>query len=172
MLIAFIALTHSNRNYKWYSAIADLHTSEFTVTHTLGFSVFTSRILATDFNTVIITCKVFSSQAEFQVSTELVAFLSQSSSTAASRDSLKFISTESESESYVTTDGQSASLSWIKAPNWALRPNLYYWLKIAGLLMWGALSDERTGLSFTIAAGLRQRSHSRVRVPWDSRPYF
>jgi hypothetical protein len=25
---------------------------------------------------------------------------------------------------------------------------------VAGLLMWGALSDERTGLSFTIAAGL------------------
>jgi hypothetical protein len=27
-------------------------------------------------------------------------------------------------------------------------------------------------LSFTIAAGPRQRSHSRVWVPWDSRPYF
>jgi hypothetical protein len=38
--------------------------------------------------------------------------------------------------------------------------------------MWGALSDERMGLSFTIAAGARQRSHSWVRVPWDSRPYF
>jgi hypothetical protein len=37
-----------------YSAIADLHTLQFTVTHTLGFSVFKSRILATDFNTVII----------------------------------------------------------------------------------------------------------------------
>jgi hypothetical protein len=37
----------------------------------------------------------------------------------------------------------------------------------------GALSlNERTGLSFTIAAGPRQSSHSRVRVPWDSRPYF
>jgi hypothetical protein len=36
----------------------------------------------------------------------------------------------------------------------------------------GRLSDERTGLSFTIAAGPRQRSHSRVRVLWDSRPYF
>jgi hypothetical protein len=43
---------------------------------------------------------------------------------------------------------------------------------IAGLLMWGALSDERTGLSFTIAAGPRQPSHSRVLVPWDSRSYF
>jgi hypothetical protein len=28
------------------------------------------------------------------------------------------------------------------------------------------------GLSFTIAAGPRQRIYSRVRVPWDSRPYF
>jgi hypothetical protein len=26
--------------------------------------------------------------------------------------------------------------------------------------MWGALSDERTGLSFTVATGRRQRSHS------------
>jgi hypothetical protein len=31
-----------------YSAIADLHTLQFTVTHALGFSVFTNRILATD----------------------------------------------------------------------------------------------------------------------------
>jgi hypothetical protein len=38
--------------------------------------------------------------------------------------------------------------------------------------MWGALSDKWTGLSFTIAAGARQRRHSRVRVPWDSRTYF
>jgi hypothetical protein len=31
-----------------YSAIADLHTLQFTVTHALGFSVFTSHILTTD----------------------------------------------------------------------------------------------------------------------------
>jgi hypothetical protein len=31
-----------------YSAITDVHTLQFTVTHALGFSVFTSRILATD----------------------------------------------------------------------------------------------------------------------------
>jgi hypothetical protein len=42
-------LIHSTRNKRQYSAIADLHTSQFvTHTHTLGFSVFTSRILATD----------------------------------------------------------------------------------------------------------------------------
>jgi hypothetical protein len=39
---------------------------------------------------------------------------------------------------------------------------------VASLLIWGALSDERTGLPFTIAAGPRQRSHSWVRFPRDS----
>jgi hypothetical protein len=75
-------------------------------------------------------------------------------------------------ESYVTTDGHSASVSWNKAPIWGLWPDFYYCKKFAGLLMWGALSDERRGLSFTIAAGSRKGSHSRVWVPWDSRPYF
>jgi hypothetical protein len=75
-------------------------------------------------------------------------------------------------ESYVTTDGQSASLSLNKARIWGLRPNFYYCQTVAGLLMWGAFFDERTGLSFTTAARPRQRSHSQVRVPWDSLPYF
>jgi hypothetical protein len=38
--------------------------------------------------------------------------------------------------------------------------------------MWGALSDERTVLSITVAAEPSQRSHSRVRVQWDWRSYF
>jgi hypothetical protein len=45
-------------------------------------------------------------------------------------------------------------------------------LSVAGLLMWVTVSEERTGLSFTIAAGSRQRSHSRARVPLDSWSYF
>jgi hypothetical protein len=77
----------------------------------------------------------------------------------------------SESESYVMTDGQPASLSWNKAPIWGLRPDLYCYLTVAGFLIWGALSDERTGL-FAIATGPRQRSHFRVRVPWHSWQYF
>jgi hypothetical protein len=40
------------------------------------------------------------------------------------------------------------------------------------LFLWGALSDERSGLSFVCAAGPCQRNLSRVRVPWDLRPYF
>jgi hypothetical protein len=41
---------------------------------------------------------------------------------------------ESESESYVTTDGQSASLSWNKALFWGLRPDLYYCVTVAGFV--------------------------------------
>jgi hypothetical protein len=56
----------------------------------------------------------------------------------------------SEWVSYVKTDCQSASLFWNKAPIWGLRPDCYYCQTIAGLLTSGALSDERTGLSFTM----------------------
>jgi hypothetical protein len=38
---------HTTLYCRQYSAIADLHTLQFSFTHALGFSVFTSRILAT-----------------------------------------------------------------------------------------------------------------------------
>jgi hypothetical protein len=41
-------------------------------------------------------------------------------------------------------------MSWNKAPVWDLGPDFYYCKTIAGLLTWGALSDERSGLSFTM----------------------
>jgi hypothetical protein len=77
---------------------------------------------------------------------------------------------------YATTEYKKASfwkfagpefsrpVSLCQAPIWGLRPDFYHCQTVAGLLMWGALSDERTGLLFTIAAGPRQRSHFRVRV--------
>jgi hypothetical protein len=69
-IIGFIATyTFTTRDYRKYSAIADLHTLHFTVTSALGFSVFTNRIMATDFVTVSpslqITHKVFLSQPNF-----------------------------------------------------------------------------------------------------------
>jgi hypothetical protein len=79
---------------------------------------------------------------------------------------------ESQSQSYVTTDGQSASLSWCQAFIWGLRQDFHCCQTVAGLLIWGVLSDEGTGLPFTIAAGSRQRSHNWARVPRDSWPYF
>jgi hypothetical protein len=42
-----------------YRAIADLHFFQFTGTHALGFSVFTSRIRATDFHIVIMRVKLY-----------------------------------------------------------------------------------------------------------------
>jgi hypothetical protein len=81
-------------------------------------------------------------------------------------------SSQSQSPSYVTTDGQSVSLSWCQAPIWCLRPDFYYCQTVPGFFTWGALSDERKDLPFTIAAGPRQRSHSWVRVPRSSWPYF
>jgi hypothetical protein len=52
-MIGFIStlITHSfncTQIHKQYSDIADLHTLQFTVAHALGFSVSTSRLLATD----------------------------------------------------------------------------------------------------------------------------
>jgi hypothetical protein len=58
------------------------------------------------------------------------------------------VASKSQNQSYVTTDGQSASLSWNKAPIWGVNPDFCYYQTVAGLLMWGALSDERTGLLF------------------------
>jgi hypothetical protein len=75
-----------------------------------------------------------------------------------------------ESESYITTDCESASLSWNKEPIWGLRPDFYYCqLRVCWC---GALSLTRGRVSFTIAAGPWQRSHFRFRVSWDSWPYF
>jgi hypothetical protein len=58
------------------------------------------------------------------------------------------------SRSYVKTDGQSASLSWCQAPIWGLRSDFHCYQTVAGLLMWGALSDQRMSLPFTISVVL------------------
>jgi hypothetical protein len=66
---------------------------------------------------------------------------------------------ESESESYVTADGQSANLSWYKAHIRGLRPDFFFRseygirLTVMFFIPWDALSDERTGLTFVCAAG-------------------
>jgi hypothetical protein len=70
---------------------------------------------------------------------------------------------------YRQSVGQSILAS---SPIWCTRPDFCYCQIFSGLMMLGALSDERTCLSFTSAAGPRQRSHFRVRVPRDSWPHF
>jgi hypothetical protein len=61
---------------------------------------------------------------------------------------VKVKKSQAKSQSDVTTDCQSASLSWNKAPIWSLTPDIYYCLTVIGFLMCRGLSDERTGLSF------------------------
>jgi hypothetical protein len=74
------------------------------------------------------------------------------------------------SQSHITTDNQSASPSWCQAPIWDPRPIILspwdFLLDSYCLLFCSALSDERTGLQFTVAAGPRQRSHARVCPLW------
>jgi hypothetical protein len=60
----------------------------------------------------------------------------------------------------------------IKHPSGAYDQIFIICVTITVLFLWGALSDEMSGLSFVCTAGPCQRSLSRVRVPWDLRPYF
>jgi hypothetical protein len=54
---------------------------------------------------------------------------------------------QSHSQSHITTDGRSDSLSWCRARS-ATCDQIFFSLKAAVLSLLGALSDERSGLSF------------------------
>jgi hypothetical protein len=60
------------------------------------------------------------------------------------------------------------SVSLVSSPIWGSWPDIYYSLTVTVLFLWGALSDDRTVLSFICSAGSCQRSLPRVRFPWDS----
>jgi hypothetical protein len=62
------------------------------------------------------------------------------------------LSKQSQSQNYVTTDGQSASVSWNIAPIWGLRPDFCYCQTLAGLLMRSALSLTRDNCSWPSSA--------------------
>jgi hypothetical protein len=81
--------------------------------------------------------------------------------------SLFYLTKSKSSQSHIAIDVWSVSNCWCRAPDIN-----YYRLTVTVLFLWGSLSDERTGLSLVYAAGSCQRSLSRVRVPWDLRPYF
>jgi hypothetical protein len=72
----------------------------------------------------------------------------------------------------ITTDGQSASLSWYQAPVWGLWPDFYYCQTVAGLLIWGRPLWREHGSVFYNCCCLCQRSHIQVRVPQGSWPHF
>jgi hypothetical protein len=58
----------------------------------------------------------------------------------------------------LTTDGQSANLSWYQATIWDPRPMFLslcwkLFLDMCVFLLWGSYSDERIGLYFTVVSG-------------------
>jgi hypothetical protein len=88
----------------------------------------------------------------------------------------RLIPGESESESrvtYFTTSGLLPIISSLRQTPWDSRPVILFSNRtLAVIVLCNVLSDEKICLSFTIAAGPRQRSHPHVRVSQDSWPYF
>jgi hypothetical protein len=69
-----------------------------------------------------------------------------------------------QSQNYVTTDGQSPSLAWCQTPSWAKEHIFVTFRQFRVFFIWGTLSDERTCLSFIIAARKQQTRVYSVRV--------
>jgi hypothetical protein len=142
-------------NYTYYTGnTADLHTFQFTVVHALGFSVSTSRLLVTDRST----------ETSTQITTNIIHKISQSHfkssqafyelPVAVSYRELNWTQLDSKSKSKSHYDWRSVSLPvLVSSPGWGSWPDVSTCLKVTVLSMWGALSDERSGLSFV--------SHSR-----------
>jgi hypothetical protein len=80
-LIFSTSVTNS-LNHTQYSAIANLHTFQFTVAHAQKFSVSASRLLATDLNTETITSNHYEAflpflvQSPWNLGTQLKTLLS------------------------------------------------------------------------------------------------
>jgi hypothetical protein len=74
-------------------------------------------------------------------------------------------------QSYFTTGGSlPISFSWRHAP-WEPRP-VFFKPNTCGHSLYVISSNERTGVSFSIAADTRQRSHFQVRIPRELWPHF
>jgi hypothetical protein len=100
-MTGFITLIHLASNYKRYCVIANLHTLQFTVTHTLGFSVFTSRNLATDFNTNYTNLTVTEAHIKSSLHSVIILLLSLLNHSAGiSRNFLNY----NLSQSHIATD--------------------------------------------------------------------
>jgi hypothetical protein len=69
----------------------------------------------------------------------------------------------SQSQSHIATDSQSASKSWCRALS-GTHDQIFSYLTVTVLFLWGVLSDERTGLSFVYAAGSSQRSLHTLQI--------
>jgi hypothetical protein len=126
----YCTYTFTTRDTMQYNDIADLHTCQFTVTHALGFSVFTSRILPTDLS--LSHCN-FKAHMKFSLhsliyflplfSTQFISsaptLISRQVGVAKLVSSLLDYCSLSQSQSHIVTDGQSISKSWCPASSGA-----------------------------------------------------
>jgi hypothetical protein len=147
------------------NAISTLYSS---LLHPLVSSVLTSRILATD---------LYQSHCHFK--SHMESSFAQPNSFLAIILQLPIPETRLNSIPLLPSSysGRLASrnstesklcLSWCPSTQLGLTTRFLLLSDSCGFVDMGRLSDERTGLPFTIAAGPRQRSHSWVRVPRDS----
>jgi hypothetical protein len=158
-MIGFIApYIFTTRDYRQYSAIADLHSLQFTVAYALSFSIFTSHILATELQESHCHFKsheIFFSQPNpfLAIILDSVQFLCSLAHIPAgwrpeSRSSLldycSLLSRKSEVKVTLRlTVSQSVSQSvLVSSPVWGSWPDIYYFLTATVLFLWGALSDE------------------------------
>jgi hypothetical protein len=127
-MIGFIStLVTSSLNTLKYSAMAELHNLQFTVAHALGFSVSTSRLLTTVFNTETSTSNhykvflLFRLQSLWNLGTKTSSGLTPPAYDwlVTAPELILSSQSQSQSQSNVTTDGKSASLSWNKHPSGA-----------------------------------------------------
>jgi hypothetical protein len=128
-----------------YSAIAILHTFKLTVTYSLGSSVFTSRILATDLSPSHCNFK-----SHVKISWQrLNIFLPLFCSCQFRNYSVVLrLLLRRRSQVKVTLRLTACQSVLVSSPIWCSWPDIYYCWTDAVLLLWGVLSNERTGLYF------------------------
>jgi hypothetical protein len=100
-----------------YSATANIHNSQITTAFAKSSQfAFTSCFLVTYLN--------IEDSSVSRPHVVAIRRIFRKSTLSLTNQLLHF--TQLKSRSYVTTDGQSASLSWNKALIWGLRPDIYY----------------------------------------------
>jgi hypothetical protein len=132
-----------------YSVVVDLHSLQFTVAHALGFPVSTSRLPAKDTNIETITSnhyEVFLSS----ISLHSVQICTQYSQVAlhshpCTRNCSTLLDPPLTEVKVKVTLRLTVSQSMCLCGSCT---HIYYCLKITVVLLWGALHDERTSLSF------------------------
>jgi hypothetical protein len=105
----------------------------------------------------------------FTVSDSRLPFLSPPTTRRATVelfDPASTLKSQSQSQSYVTTDGQSATLFWFQAPIWGLRPDFYtvwlLWVCWCGVLYLTRERVCRLQLLLVFASAVILGSQSRV----------